>query len=213
MTNVLSAFSAEQVERLTGLSSSQLRDWDKAEFFSPAFAASNRRTPYSRIYSFEDLVGLRVLSILRGEHRISLPHLKDVARKLKLYAGKPWSELTLYVLNKEVHFKNPATGRVEGAVTGQYAALIPIANVVEDMRNKADALRHRSKDTYGKLERHRFVARNHHVIAGTRIPVEAVWSFADAGYSPDQIVEQYPQLTVGDVQTALRERKRLTNAA
>lgn len=213
MSNVLSAFSAEQAERLTGLSTAQLREWDAAGFFQPSYAAENRRSPYSRIYSFEDLVGLRVLSILRNTHRVSLQQLKAVARRLSQYAPQPWSELTIYVLNKEVHFRNPTDGLVQGAVSGQLAVPVPISSVVEDVKARAAKLKERDTATVGQIERHRFVVHNETVIAGTRIPVSAVRSFADAGYSVDEILSEYPSLTREDVQAALSATAGLTQAA
>lgn len=213
MSNIISAFSAEQAERLTGLSSAQLREWDAAGFFQPSYAAENRRSPYSRVYSFEDLVGLRVLSILRNTHRVSLQHLKAVARKLADYAPQPWSELTLYVLNKEVHFRNPSDGLVQGAVSGQLAVPVPISSVVEDVKARAAKLRERDKDTVGQVERHRFVVHNEAVVAGTRIPLSTVRSFADAGYSVEEILAEYPSLTREDVETALSTTAGLTRAA
>lgn len=213
MSNVISAFSAEHAERLTGLSSAQLREWDTAGFFQPSYAATNRRSPYSRIYSFEDLVGLRVLSILRNTHRVSLQHLKAVARRLADYAPQPWSELTLYVLNKEVHFRNPADGLVQGAVSGQLAVPVPISSVVEDVKARAEKLRERNKQTVGQVERHRFVVHNEAVVAGTRIPVSSIRSFADAGYSAEQILREYPSLTRQDIDAALSTTDGLTHAA
>lgn len=210
---VVSAFSADQVHRLTGLSVHQLRDWDTSGFFAPSFAAEKRRTPYSRIYSFDDVVGLRTLKILRSEHRIPLPQLRKVAKKLMEYAGKPWSELTLYVLNGEVHYLNPQTLKVEGAVTGQYASLVPISNVVEEMREKANRLRRRADEQKGKIERHRFVVHNQPIVAGTRIPISAIRNFADAGYTHEQIRRQYPSLSTADIQAALEATKDLTRAA
>lgn len=213
MSNIISAFSAEQAERLTGLSLSQLREWDTAGFFQPSYAAENRKSPYSRIYSFEDIVGLRVLSILRNTHRVSLQHLKAVARKLSEYAPQPWSELTLYVLNKEVHFRNPTDGLVQGAVSGQLAVPVPISSVVEDVRARAEQLRHRSSEAVGQVERHRFVVHNEAVVAGTRIPVSTIRSFADAGYSVDEIIREYPSLTREDIEAALSTTAGLTHAA
>jgi len=213
MGNVISAFSIDQVHRLTGLSINQLRDWDTSGFFAPAYAAEKRRTPYSRIYSFEDVVGLRVLSILRSEYRVPLSQLRRVARKLQDYTGKPWSQLTLYVLNREVHFLNPNTQKVEGAVTGQYASLVPISDVVEDMRAKANKLRERGDGQRGQIERRRFVVHNQAVIAGTRIPVAAVRRFADKGYTVERILQQYPTLNRKDVEAALAATKNLTKVA
>lgn len=213
MSNVISAFTAEQAERLTGLSSSQLRDWDTAGFFKPSYAADNRRSPYSRIYSFEDVVGLRVLSILRNVHKVSLKHLKEVARRLGHRSAQPWAELTLYVLNGEVHFRNPEDGRVQGAVSGQLAAPIPISSVVEDVRDRAEKLKARDQSTFGQVDRHRFVAHNEAVVAGTRIPISTIRSFFDAGYSIADILREYPSLKTSDVEAALSETNDLTHAA
>ena len=69
MGDVIAALTADHVERLTGLSAGQLREWDKTGFFPPAYAFENRLSPYSRVYSFKDVVGLRTLSILRKTHQ------------------------------------------------------------------------------------------------------------------------------------------------
>ncbi len=74
-SNVLHAFTAGQVARLTGLSDRQLAYWNRTGFFVPWHAAEDRRSSYSCLYSFKDVVGLRTLSILKGRHGVSLPHL------------------------------------------------------------------------------------------------------------------------------------------
>src|ERR1039458_5222204 len=81
-TSVLRAFSANHVVRLTGLSHTQLRYWDDTGFFRPRYALENRRSPFSRVYSFQDVVGLRTLNHLRKVHKISLQHVRKVARQL-----------------------------------------------------------------------------------------------------------------------------------
>lgn len=211
MDNVISAFSLEQASRLAGLTTATLISWDKNDFFRPSLASENRRTPYSRIYSFEDLVALRTLAILR--ERVSMQHLKKAAEKLKEHAGKPWTSLTLYTLNREVHFRNPGTGRIEGAVSGQYGATIPLEAVAEEMRQKANELRERDKDKFGRLERHRFVMGNAWVFAGTRIPVADVHSLLEAGFTAEAVLEEYPDLVVADIKAARAFAGNLTHAA
>jgi uncharacterized protein (DUF433 family) len=46
------------------------------------------------------------------------------------------------------------------------------------------------------------------VVAGTRITVKSIKAFSDAGYSIDQIREQYPVLTAEDIRAALSYRQR-----
>jgi DNA-binding transcriptional MerR regulator len=79
--NVVSAFTAEQVERLTGLTKSQLRYWDRTGFFRPTYVDAGRRV-YGRIYSFRDVVGLKTLGILRNANKVPLQHLREVAKSL-----------------------------------------------------------------------------------------------------------------------------------
>lgn len=211
MSGVIAAFSVEQVHKLTGLSPGNLIDWDASGFFSPSYAYEKRRSPYSRIYSFEDVVGLRTLAMLR--ERVSMQHLKEAATRLKAHNGKPWSQLTLYVLNGEVHFKRPDSGIIEGAVSGQYGATIPLESVATEMRAKAEELKKRDPATVGKFDRKRFVMGGAPVIAGTRILVESVRSLADAGYTPAQILREYPDLELADVHAAMEFDGNLTRAA
>jgi uncharacterized protein (DUF433 family) len=206
ITNITRAFSADQVVRLTGLSMRQLAYWDKLGFFQPQHAAEDRKTPHSRIYSFKDVVGLRTLSILKRTYKCSLPHLQSVAKELTAYSDAPWAELTLYVMKKKVQFKEPDSGRVRGVVDGQYA-LLPIRSVMEDVRQAAEQLRQREPEQIGKVEKHRYVSHQAAVISGTRIRVATIQHFIEAGYSPSDILKEYPSLTEADIEAARRHGK------
>ena len=211
--SVIRAFSAEHVIRLTGLSKRQLSYWDETEFFRPRYAFENRRTPYSRIYSFKDVVGLRAISILRKEFNIPLQTLRSVAEELVRYTDTPWSDLTLYVFGKEVQFREPETGQVRGVLNKQYVANIPLRTIIEDIAEKSNKLRERSADQFGRIVRNRFIAHNAWVLAGTRIPVGTVRRFSEAGYGPGQIIREYPSLTEKDIQAALRHKGKLAKTA
>ena len=95
---IISAFTEEQVARLTGLSVDQLRYWDRTRFFIPSYADENRRLPYSRIYSFKDIAELRVIGILRNQNSVSLQHLCEVAVELRKLSDDGWTKTKLYVL-------------------------------------------------------------------------------------------------------------------
>jgi len=208
-TNIVRAFSADHVIHLTGLSKGQLAYWDKTEFFQPAHGAENRRFPYSRIYSFKDVVGLRTLSILRNTYKCSLPHLREVARELVKYSEYPWADTKLYVLGRKVYFQEPETGLMRGVVNKQYTVL-PLVDIAEDMREKAEKLKHRDAGQTGQIVQHRLVAHNAPVIAGTRIPIRAIQQFAEAGYTAAQIMREYPMLTEVDIEAALQFNRKLT---
>jgi uncharacterized protein (DUF433 family) len=203
ITHVISAFSADQVVKLTGLTIRQLSYWDALQFFQPQYASEDRRSPYSRIYSFKDAVGLRTLSILKRKYGCSLPHLREVAQKLIAYSETPWADLTLYVLKKRVYFNEPGTGRQRSVVDGQYS-LLPISSVIEDVRKDAELLRRRDPQQIGQIEKRKYISHQAEVISGTRIKVATILHFLEAGYSTAAILKEYPSLTEADIEAAKR---------
>jgi DNA-binding transcriptional MerR regulator len=86
------AFSLEQASKLSGTSARQLEYWDETGFFQPQYATENRHRPYSRVYSYRDIVGLRTLAILRNEHHVPLQTLRVVNEWLKRNYATPWSD-------------------------------------------------------------------------------------------------------------------------
>jgi uncharacterized protein (DUF433 family) len=211
--NVIRAFSADHIVRLTGLTKRQLGEWDGTGFFKPQYAHENRRSPYSRIYSFRDLVGLRVVSVLRNQHKVSMQHLRKVAETLSKKDYAFWGQQTLYVLKREVYFHEPETDRVRSIVKGQYAVPIPLEPIIGEMRQAAASLKERTSEKIGKIERHRLVMHNAPVIAGTRIPTGAIKRFKDAGYSIEGIMREYPSLTRADVEAAIAFEEKGNRAA
>lgn len=201
--NVISAFSEDDVERLTGITRNQLRYWDRTGFFAPSLADDNRRHAYSRIYTFLDVVCLKVLNTLRNEARVSLPHLREVKTKLAHLGEDLWATTTLYILDRRVIFDNPETDRREEVVSGQGILQIPLKVVRSDMEKAARAMRARESSTIGQIEQRHGLAGNKPVIAGTRIPVKSIRAFKEAGYSIAQIREQYPVLSKEDIVAAL----------
>jgi len=200
--SVVHAYSVDHVVRLTGLTRGQLLYWDRTGFFAPTLADENRRLSYSRVYSFKDVVGLRVISVLLNEYHVTIHHLKLVAKELAAHSADAWADIRLYVLNRHVQFKEPDTGQMRGVVDGQYA-IAAVVEVIQDMRDATAKLRQRSPDKIGTLERHRHVADGSVVFGDTRIPVRAIVAFHQAGYSVPAILREYPSLTEADIAIAL----------
>lgn len=198
LDTVIAAFSAEQVVRLTGLTPRQLAYWDQTGFFKPQYAAEDRKVAYSRIYSFSDLVGLKTIGILINDHQVTLRELKKVAEKLSKYSMRPWAEIRLGVWKRKVQWIEPDTGLPAGVDDKQYL-MIEMFDVINDMKQAVRRARNRDASEIGKIAQHRYVARNQPVVAGTRIPTRAIMNFHNAGYSPAQIVAEYPTLTEQDV--------------
>jgi DNA-binding transcriptional MerR regulator len=212
MADVIRALSASHVMRLTGLSHRQLDYWDQTGFFSPQFAFENRHTPFSRVYSFRDVIGLRTIAILRKQHHISLQELRKVAKTLSEYHERPWSELTLYVTGKRVYFREPDTEAIREVLSGQYTYL-RLRSIIEDLTEAAKKLKQRSQEQFGQIERHRYVVHNAYVLAGTRIPTRTIWRFHNAGFTHDHIIREYPILTAPDIDAAIHHEQKLVKRA
>ncbi len=116
-------------------------------------------------------------------------------------------------MKKEVCFDDKLAGKPRGAPSGQYVDNIPLKSIIEDMRERAARLKERSPGQIGGVERHRYVAHNAWVVAGTRVPVSAIRRFHEAGCSDEEIIQEYPLLTKQDVEAALKHSDKLMKAA
>lgn len=198
---------------LTGLSDRQLRYWDDTGFFPLQFDEDERYRSRQRLYSFQDLVGLRTIATLRNDYHIPLQELRQVGDWLKERRAAPWSSLTLYVVGRHVAFDDPATG---GRVAGRpIVLLIELERVAQTVRRDVDRLRRRRPEQIGRIDRKRQVVSNAAVLGGTRIPTSAIWEFHRAEYPVEAILAQYPQLTPDDIEAAIRyeQSRRLSQPA
>jgi uncharacterized protein (DUF433 family)/DNA-binding transcriptional MerR regulator len=202
MSEVIGAFSEENAERLTNVSLNQMRRWDRIGLLRPSYA-DERHTPYGRVYSFRDLVSLRVLNELRNRHRISIAHLLTVHRDLSALSDEPWSSVRLEVLGKRVVIVEPGTRRRRMAGGDQLVLDIQLPIIIASLKTAVAKLNERGPAEVGKIVRAKFVSENQPVLAGTRIPVTAIKSFAAAGYGTDAIIKEYPDLTAADIRAAL----------
>ena len=199
---VIGAFSEEHASELTGASRKQLREWDRIGLLRPSFGSGSTGLPYGRIYSFRDLVSLRVLGQLRNKYKVPVPHLQEVQRELGQLSDDPWSSTTLYVLKKRVVVSSPSARRKHEVGSGQQVLDVPLRVVITGMRDAVARLNERGDDKVGKIVHGKFVAQNRPVISGTRIPVDLIRSFIFAGFDTPAILREFPDLTAADVQAA-----------
>ena len=150
---------------------------------------------------------LKVLNALRNEAGVSLHHLREVKEKLAHLGDDMWAKTILYVLNRRVVFFNPETSKREEVTSGQVILEIPLQVVKGDMKRAVRLLWERDEESIGGVQQKRGTSNNKPVVAGTRIPVKAIKAFRDAGYSFEQIREQYPVLTNKDIRAALAHDK------
>jgi DNA-binding transcriptional MerR regulator len=73
-----SFFTPKEVAKLIGISYRQIQYWDKTNFIKPSY---RRRGKY-RLYTFADLIQLKVAKVLR-ETNISIQRLRKIIKSLK----------------------------------------------------------------------------------------------------------------------------------
>lgn len=200
---VIAAFTEDQVVRLTGVSRRQLRYWATDRFFVPSIKMEDERLAELRLYSFRDLLCLKIISSLRNDSKVSFPELRKTKDRLAHLGDDMWAKTTLYVHRRKVVFDNPATGQKEEASTGQGVLEIPLQVVSGKMEDAVRAMRQRQSESIGKIDQKRGIAQNQPVIAGTKIPVRNIQAFHKAGYSVQEIQKQYPSLDAGDIEAAI----------
>lgn len=210
--NVIGTFSEEDACKLSGASRSQLLHWHKTGLLKASFGPGGVAGPYQRIYSFKDLVSLRVLNALRNEHRVSLQHLRRVSEKLSHMGEDRWSALTLYVLGRKVVFDDPNDGKRKEAVSGQRVFEIPLRAAISDTMAAIKDHNRRRSGELGKVVSQRFLQSSEPVFAKSRIPVSAVRHYLERGYSKDLILEEFPDLTGEDIQ-AVQDKMPSNHAA
>lgn len=199
---LIAAFTEEQAERVTGVTRRQLRYWADG-LFAPSIKVDSADLSSLRLYSFRDLVCLKVLNALRNDANVPLQEIRRTKDRLKDLGEHLWATTVLYVLGKKVVFDNPETGEKEEAASGQGVLQIPLKIVAGQMQDAVQAMRGRSSDAHGKIEQKRGTSQNQLVISGTRIPVRSIQAFAKAGYSVGDINKQYPTLTKEDIEAAM----------
>jgi uncharacterized protein (DUF433 family) len=199
---VIGAFSTEHAARLAHLTKRQVEYWHRSDVYSPSLATGLLRQPFGRIYSFRDVVALRTLALLRRD--VSLQQLRKLGQWLRQNYDTPWASLEFAVDAGQVFFRDPDHGVwISAKPLGQAVMSYRIETIAAEMETRLAKLRQRPTADFGRIVRHRYVAQNQYVVAGTRIPTEIIWDYHVAGYSTDDILREYTELTSADVEAAI----------
>lgn len=200
---IIGAFSEEQVSVLTGLSHAQLRGWNRRGFIRPEYRASgDGRKPYSFIYSFKDLLKLRVLNQLRNIYSVPMRELERVETELAHMGDDKWTSQKLWVSNRRVVFIEPQSMAKREVTSKQFVAEIALEVVTTDARKDIQRLNRRNGGEVGQIVSKRHLHSSEPVFKGTRIPVNAIRDYFDAGMSDGEILDRFPGLETGDLDAA-----------
>ncbi|MDQ3957146.1 MAG: MerR family transcriptional regulator [Actinomycetota bacterium] len=82
----MEGFTAQQASRFTGCTAHQLRYWDRIGLVKPSVQSTGGRPGVRRLYSFRDLVALKVVKSLL-DHGMSLQRVRRAYSYLRKKAG------------------------------------------------------------------------------------------------------------------------------
>jgi uncharacterized protein (DUF433 family) len=184
---------------LARISLRQLHYWDQTGLIVPSIKKRISRRNVVRLYSFQDLLSLLVAAQLRN--RISLQHIRRIVAQLNQRGfAEPLRELRFATHGQNVFFQYP-----DGSWSGDPLPDQVIFHQVielEALRAKIPTVTERDPASAGRMVRRRGVMGSKPIFAGTRIPVDTVLSYLEAGYDTEAIISEYPSLTPADIEAA-----------
>lgn len=206
----MEAFSQDLVSRITGLSRSQLEYWDRTDVIKPSIAEyEGRGSP--RLYSFRDLVALKVAAAMR--HKLLPSQMRQLMEQLEERGFKDPFVTVTFAQTMDGHqlvFIDPQAGPLSahGREVGTLVATFGLEprNLMADLETgiaKAMTRKH------GRIRKTRGVHGGDAVVEGTRVPASKIAALAAAGWDQKRILEAYPHLSAEDIDAALRYQHRL----
>jgi len=160
------------------------------------------------LYTFRDLVGLKVLANLR--RKVSLQALRRIGAWLGENHATPWASLRFYVVGRSAYFSAPDDSVLTSLdQLGQTAhrVMVDLAEVADQARGEIIEFRKRKAGQRGKITQDRRVQGNRPVLDGTRIPTATVWEFHERGFTDAEIVSEFPSLSIDDVRAAIEHER------
>lgn len=130
-------FRTGEVARLTGLTRRQLDYWDRTGFFRPSLVPAGGRGA-SRVYSFEDIVVLRVVRCLL-DAGMKVRGLRQCVEYLRCnLAGEGLAAVCLLFLGgKPLLVPRGSTYAVDVLRKGQLVWMLDLQGVVEELATEA----------------------------------------------------------------------------
>lgn len=133
--NANRGFNSQAVMRLTGLTHRKLVYLDRTGLVKPSIrAAAGSGT--RRVYSFDDLVGLRALAEMR-QAGLSLQAVRSVIAHLRKHQTKPLGSISLILEGKHVFVRTDSPRTLEELTAGgQFAMVLPVESIVERLNQQ-----------------------------------------------------------------------------
>jgi DNA-binding transcriptional MerR regulator len=197
------AFPDTQARRLAGVSMRRLRYWEEVGLVVPSIKRRIGEHNTVRLYSYQDLLALLVVSALRTQRNMPLQKIRRVVKHLGSRGyHAPLRELRFATVGREIYFQHP-DGRWEGDLSPDQIVLTEVIHL-DPLRLRIDKAVARPAEDAGRVEKRRGVHASAPVFAGTRIRVATVQRYLEQGYQAGAILEAFPDLSAEDIDEARR---------
>jgi DNA-binding transcriptional MerR regulator len=134
----MEGFTADQAIRFTGCTAHQLRYWDRINLVKPSVQATGGRPGVRRLYSFRDLIALKVIrSLLEGG--MSLQRVRRAIEYLRKKAAldEHLSEVKLVTDGRSIFKIARSDGEILDALReGQMAFFLAIDDIARSIDGK-----------------------------------------------------------------------------
>ena len=134
----MEGFTAQQASRYTGCTAHQLRYWDRIGLVRPSVQPTGGRPGVRRLYSFRDLIGLKVIRSLL-ENGMSLQRVRRAIEYLRKKAAleEHLSEVKLVTDGKSIFKVARNDGEIIDALKeGQMAFFLALDGVARSIDGK-----------------------------------------------------------------------------
>ena len=216
MPAMADAFNQELAARIAGLSKRQLDYWDEIGLVQPSIAHKGG-WGMPRLYSFRDLIKLKVAAQLRrkvrpGDMKLTMDAFEEHG------FDDPFVTIQFVETQSGGRFAwvHPGTGELFDAHHGE-----EIDQTVEPFDLKLRDLRTGLEETvqkmtarrHGKVGTVRNLQGSRPVIEGTRVPTAKIAGLIEGGWNQNRILAAFPNLTADDVDAALSHERRRAKTA
>jgi len=194
----LLAVTRDAAARIAGLSSRQVDYWASTGLIEPDVDTHLTPDRRVRLYGFVDLLSLLVAAELKSR-KVSLQHIRAIVSHLRSRGyPHPLTQLTFATVGREVYFMHD-DGSWEGDLQPDQVVIHEVLNL-DPLRRRIAAGAQRDTTLAGRVERRRGAMGSKPVLAGTRVPVDTVRHYLEAGRTVEQVLESFPTLTAADVE-------------
>lgn len=199
------AFPVPVASVLTGATRAQLAYWRRDTSSAPALLVPAGKRGGRYLYSWADIVALRSIVYLRSEK--SLPRIRRAVATLRRLEADEWHHLAQYTListRKSILVRTPKGDLLDvGERPGTVLSEVLMRDVLAPFQTGTGQMVPALKRPRPHITVDPRVLGGYPVLAGTRVPYDAVAALANDALAPAEISAIYPSIEHEGIQDAM----------